>query len=273
MKTNIPKGLFNETSIITLKGVKTLKSYRAAGKIAAAALVLLEGLVKDKTIRSLLELDRIAEEFIITNKGIPTFKGYHGFPNAVCISVNKQLVHGIPSKYVLQEGDVVSFDLGVTIDGCVADTAITCIYGEPNSQQQADLVKCTEKALNNGIAAIKIGNRLGCIGDAIYRTAKKHNLAVVESYGGHGLDTAQDGTGIPHAPPFVCNRDIPDNGIHIENGLVIAIEPLFVIGSSNKTIVADDKWTVITQDISSHHEHTIFVHDNYAEIITDRSNL
>lgn len=253
-------------SLIKLKGQDWLDRQRVAGKIAASTLSALRGLVKSKTTNSLLELNDIAEKLIECQNGSCTFKNYKGFPAGVCISVNKQLVHGIPTDYVLQDGDVISFDLGVTFEGAIADTAITCIYGQPKSEQHVKLVEATEASLMAGIAAIKVGKRLGCIGEAIYDSARKSGFSVVTKYGGHGLDW-----GIPHAAPFVENKSDPSKGIRIQPGLVIAVEPMLVIGSP-ETKTDKDGWTVVTNDIGAHFEHSLYVHEDRVEIITDRGD-
>lgn len=267
MRMGIQGESFSNNVLICLKDNNWLDKQRIAGKIAAKTLNLLENLVLDKTKYSMIELNKIAEDFITQSGGICTFKGYKGFPAGVCISVNKQLVHGIPTDYSLQEGDLVSFDLGVTIDGAIADTAITCIYGQPKYESHVKLIKATEEALMKGIAAVKVGDRLGNIGYAISKCAKGYGYEVINNYGGHGISWNE-----PHAAPFVENKSDPSKGIRIQPGLTIAIEPLLTIGSSTTTIDKDG-WTVSTNSINSHIEHTIFVHKDHVEIITDRSNL
>lgn len=259
---------FSSNELIKIKDQKWLDRQRVAGKIAALTLTLLEKQVREKAAHSLIELNEIAENFIEAAGGIPTFKGYKGFPAGVCCSVNRQLVHGIPTDYRLQNGDLVSFDLGVTIGGAIADTAITCIYGEPKSPQHNKLVQATEEALMKSLGAIKVGERLGVIGNVISRCAKGHGLSVVSAYGGHGLEYDT-----PHAPPFVSNKSNSNEGVRIQAGMTLAIEPLFVLGTSNRTRVMPDGWTVVCDDLCSHFEHTIFVHNDSIEIITDRSQL
>lgn len=260
-KSELPKGSF-----VILKDNTWLERQRVAGKVAAKALMALESLVKEKTNLSTLELSRLAEDIIISNKCIPTFKNYKGFPEAVCISVNKQLVHGIPSSYTLKEGDVVSFDLGATFEGAIADSAITCIYGNPIDKNHQTMIDLCKLCLNNGIKAIKIDNRLGCIGYAIDRTAKSKGFQVINNYGGHGLDYNK-----PHSEPFVENRSEQNKGIRIQRGLSIAIEPMLVPRLTT-TSIAQDKWTVMTPEIGCHEEHTIFIHEDKVEIITRRDN-
>lgn len=258
------KSAFAPNGIIKLKNQDWLEKQRVAGKIAARALTELEKLVAEKTTYSLLELNHFAESLIVNAGGTCTFKGYKGFPAGVCISVNKHLVHGIPTDYKLQDGDVISFDLGVTYEGAIADTAITCIYGPAKSELHTKLVKATEESLMRGIDAVAVGKRLGSIGSAISKCAKQHSFGLIAQYGGHGLDW-----NTPHAAPFVSNKGSPDEGIRIQPGLAIAIEPMLVIGST-ETKTLDDGWTVVTDNIGAHFEHSIFVHEDHVEIITDR---
>jgi methionyl aminopeptidase len=258
---------FKDNFYITLKNKEWLDKQRVAGKIVAQTLNMLHNLVKEKTKLSCLELNSIAEEYIVKSGAIPTFKGYKGFPAGVCISINKELVHGIPKNIFLQEGDVVSFDLGATVDGVIADSALTCIYGEPKSEKNIKLITTNEEALMKGIQAIKVGNKLGCIGNAISKHIKNNGFGIIDKYGGHGIDLHT-----PHASPFVANKSSVDEGITIQPGLVIAIEPMSIIGDTY-TYVSSDGWTVFGQDISCHAEHTVFVHEDHVEIVTSRDNL
>jgi methionyl aminopeptidase len=267
MRTNAQKELFTENSLVRLKDNDWLEKQRVAGRIAAETLLLLEGFVRDRTFHSFIALNEVAEHYIIKNGGIPTFKGYKGFPAGVCISLNKQVVHGIPVDHVMDDGDIVSFDLGVTYKGAIADTAITCIFGKPHSERHVQMVKATEESLMKGIEAIEVGKRLGVIGQAIYKHAHSQGFSVINNYGGHGLDWD-----IPHASPFVENKSDPSKGIRIQPGLAIAIEPMLTLGSV-ATSTLDDGWTVVTPDLSAHFEHSVFVHEDHVEIITDRSKL
>lgn len=261
------KNTFSDNCVIHLKNDDWLQKQRIAGKVVAKALKFLQDQVLAKTTLSMLELNTLAENIITSSECTPTFKNYKGFPAGVCISINKQLVHGIPSTYKLQEGDVVSFDLGATYQGAIADSAVTCIYGTPKSEEHIRLIKANEDALMKGIAAIKIGDRLGCIGYAIAKSIKHTGFGLVTNYGGHGLHW-----NTPHASPFVSNKSELNEGIRISSGLAIAIEPMSTIGSPN-TKTLDDGWTVVTDNIGVHHEHSVFVHEDRVEIITDRNNL
>jgi methionyl aminopeptidase len=261
------KESFRTNGFFQLQDNDWLLKQRRAGKIAAQTLNHLEKLVKNRTNLSMSELDKLAEAMIVSAGGIPTFKNYKGFPATVCISVNDQLVHGIPSSYVLKDGDIVTFDLGVTCDGAIADSAITCIFGTPKSDHHVKLVSATYEALDKGIAAIAVDKKLGVIGNAIYKSAKGNGFSVITKYGGHGLSW-----NAPHAPPFVNNRSEIDDGFRIQPGLVLAIEPMLVDGTTN-TRTLSDGWTVVADGLCAHVEHSVFVHNDRVEVITDRTNI
>jgi len=249
-----------------------LEKQRFAGKVVANCLTHLEQRVKEKTQLTLKQLSQEAEQIILENNCIPTFKNYKGFPESVCISINKQLVHGVPTDYKLQEGDLVSFDLGATYDNAIADSAITCIYGDPKSEKDIKLIKITEECLYKAIDSIKIGNKIGCIGNTIYKHAKNNGFNVIDNYGGHGIGLNNKGEGIAHAFPFVSNKNEIDEGIRIQPGLSIAIEPLLTYGN-NKTKTLNDEWTVVTENNNCHWEHTLFIHEDKVEIITLREKI
>lgn len=253
---------------ISLKNHDWLKRQRVAGRVTALALRHLRLRVEEGTTLTTAELSAEAEAIILEQGCTPTFKNYKGFPHAVCISVNEQLVHGIPNDYRLKDGDVVSFDLGATFEGSIADSAQTMIFGKPKNEKHIQLIQATKKALQLAIDQVAVGKRLGCIGNAIYNYGREQDLSVIVNYGGHGICNNPDGSGRPHAPPFVANRADPNEGIVIQAGLTIAIEPMFILGSSNKTKISDDGWTVISDNIGSHEENTIFVHEDRVEIIT-----
>jgi methionyl aminopeptidase len=256
-------------NFVKLKDNDWLQKQRIAGKVTAGALSLLEHLVKEKTTKSLLELDKIVEDFIIKNECTPTFKHYKGFPNSCCFSVNYQMVHGVATDYILKDGDLISFDLGATYKGSVADSAITCIFGNARDEEHTKLLLACQEALMKGIEAIGIGMRLGCIGRAIYKYAQSTGYNVITQYGGHGICNHSDGSPMPHAQPFVSNKSMPNEGIRFQPGLTLAIEPMLMIGS-NETYVDKDGWTVYGKGMSAHFEHTVFIHENYTEIITQR---
>jgi len=271
---------FSFGEVITLKDENFLSNQRIAGKVTAGAISLLQQQVKKQTNLSMIELSNLAEQYILDHHCTPTFKHYKGhnykeFPAAVCISVKKMsqqsftLVHGIPTDYHLQDGDLVSFDLGATFKGAIGDSATTLIFGQAKSEIHTKLIETTQQCLTKAIQSIKIGNRLGCIGNAIYKHANNQGFNVITNYGGHGISMTKDGEGIPHSSPFVANRSMSSEGIRIVSGLTLAIEPLLCIGSP-KTNTMNDGWSVETENINSHEEHTIFINSNGVEILTDR---
>ena len=266
MRTNAPKELFTENSLIRLKDKNWLEKQRVAGKANAGALLLLEQEVKNGTTKSLLELNQLAETFIYDNKCAPTFKNYKSFPAGVCCSAGSKLVHGIPDNTKLESGMKISFDLGCTFEGAISDSALTVIYGE-SSLAQTKILNACEEALFKGMSAIAVGKRLGSIGSAISNCAKNYGCGNIVQYGGHGL--CWD---IPHAPPFVANKASVNDGIRIQKGLTVAIEPMLTSGST-KTWTDSDGWTVWCEaPIVSHFEHSIYVHDDHIEILTYRGN-
>jgi len=263
---------FSENTFVKLKDDSWLQKQRVAGSVTSKTLQLLEGLVKEKTTKSLKELNAIAEEFIVSNGCTPTFKNYHGFPAGVCISVNEQVVHGIPLDRILQEGDVVSFDLGSTFEGVVADSALTCIFGEPKDERHVALVDACEESLALAIRAMRLNSRLGVIGSAIYKHGKSKGFTVITAYGGHGIDMGENQQQIPHASPFVSNKANFNEGIRIQQGLTIAIEPLLTLAETDETSIHSDKWTICCKDVSAHNEHTIFVRSDGVEVLTYRNS-
>jgi methionyl aminopeptidase len=255
---------YNFSNLITIKNQNWLDRQRLAGKCVAECLANFSKMIRNQIPNlSLLDIEKECERIIAAHGCIPTFKGYKGFPGAVCLSVNKQLVHGIPVNYTLQVGDVVTLDLGATYQGAIADAAYTAIYGKPKMLRHADLVESTQLALRRGIEAVAVGRQLGVIGFAIHKTATSRGYGSVEKYGGHGLDE-----NMPHAPPFVANKAKKDEGIRLQAGMTLAIEPMLVIGN-NRTRTTSDGWTVITDDIGAHMEHSIFIHPDRVEILTE----
>lgn len=256
---------FENHSLIKLKDARWLAKQRVAGSCVGKVLKTLNQLILDKTPNlSLLDLEAEALRQILDAKCTPTFKGYKGFPGSICLSVNKQLVHGIPSNYILQEGDVVKFDLGATYESVIADAAATAIYGEPKLKKHTELIEVCKGALTHAIQSIQIGKQLGCIGNAIHKyVSAKSNFSLITSYGGHGIDL-----NTPHAPPFVANKAKSNEGPRIQQGLTLAIEPMLAIGD-NFTKVEADGWTVTTRDIGVHFEHTIYVDVDKVHVLTE----
>jgi methionyl aminopeptidase len=267
---------------IHLHDQEWLEKQRIAGKVAAGAISMLVDLAKSGTSKTLSEMDVLTEEYIRDNKCIPTFKDYvsHGstpFPNSCCFSPNNLLVHGVATDYVLQEGDIISFDLGATYpdeNGAIADTATTIIIGQPKDHKHMYLISDTERALELAIKSIKIGERLGIIGETIYDFGKYCGYEVVVRYGGHGIGNAYDGKALAHTPPFVANKSQANNGIRFQKGASLAIEPLFTLAKTNETYIGDNGWDVYCQDVAAHFEHSIYLHeDGSVEVITAREEF
>jgi methionyl aminopeptidase len=208
------------------------------------------------------ELDKIAENYIISRGAKPAFKGYRGFPGTLCISVNAQVVHGIPGEYKLKEGDIVSVDCGVVKDNYFGDSAYTFKVGNI-SPELAQLMKVTKESLYKGIEAAVEGNRMGDISASIEECAEKHNYGIVRELVGHGI-----GRNL-HEAPDVPNYGRRGNGMKLQRGLVIAIEPMINMGKKDVKQEADG-WTITTKDgkPSAHFEHTIAIGKGKAEILT-----
>ena len=210
-----------------------------------------------------LELDKIAEEFILDNGAIPAFKGYGDFPNTLCMSPNEQVVHGIPNNQPLNDGDILSVDCGVLKNGFYGDSAYTYEVGEVDSDVR-NLLKVTKESLYKGIEQAVAGKRLGDIGFAIQEHAESFGYGVVREMVGHGLGRKL------HEKPEVPNYGRRGKGIKLKEGLVIAIEPMINMGTKSIYQHADG-WTITTEDgdFSAHFEHTIVVRKNKAEILSN----
>ena len=209
-----------------------------------------------------LALDRIAEEFIMDNGGMPAFKGYSGFPNTLCMSPNDQVVHGIPNDRSLEDGEILSVDCGVVMNGYFGDSAFTYKVGEVDDKTK-QLLKVTKESLYKGIEMAVSGNRIGDIGYAVQKHAESFGYGVVRELVGHGL-----GKNL-HESPEVPNYGEKGRGIKLKEGLVIAIEPMINIGKRG-VMQHSDGWTIKTIDNkpSAHFEHTIVVRDGEAEILS-----
>lgn len=236
-----------------------------AGRAVAKCLTISSEMIKHNPGVNLKDLESVCEKIIKDHDCTPTFKGYKGFPGAICTSVNKNIVHGIPRDYKVKEGDVVSIDLGATYEGAIADSATTAICGKPlNPEHQVMVDKCYQ-ALIEGIKAIHLDKNIGVIGSAIYNYVKKSHFKLITDYGGHGINWNK-----PHCDPFVANKANKNEGVRIQAGMALAIEPMLVMGLSDKTKVLKDSWTVAAKDIGCHSEHSVFVHSDCVEIMTLR---
>ena len=248
--------------MIPLKTAAEIDAIAESGRIIAGLFRAIRAEVQAG--RSTWDLDRFGEEFIRSHEGaIPAFKGLYGFPASLCISVNEEVVHGIPRKErILAEGDLVSIDAGVRLNGWYADAAITLPVGEadPGSHR---LLEVTQEALRNGIERAQVGNRIGDIGHAVQKTAEKAGFTVVRDLVGHGIGRE------PHEEPQVPNFGAPGRGEPLVAGMVICIEPMINQGKATVRTLAD-KWTVVTADRrrSAHFEHTVAITDNGPRILT-----
>jgi methionyl aminopeptidase len=248
--------------VIQLKSARELDVMAQGGRILARTLDLLRREVRPGV--STADLDRVAEEFIRGHEGaIPAFKGLYGFPGSVCISLNNEIVHGIPSrKRLLRDGDIVKLDFGVRYAGYYTDSATTVAVGEVDETTQR-LLDVTRASLDAGIAAARVGNHIGDIGAAVQAVVEAAGFSVVRDLVGHGI-----GVG-PHEEPQVPNYGKPKRGPKLSAGLVIAIEPMVNVGAPG-TRTMPDKWTVVTVDgsRSAHFEHTVAVTDDGPRILT-----
>ena len=245
---------------IIIKSDEEITIIREAGKVVAEVLGILKKEIRPGLV--VRELDDIVRQEFAARGVTPTFLGYHGYPATVCVSVNDQVVHGIPGERVLQEGDIVSLDLGATHRGFVADAAITAGVGRITPEAER-LVRVTEEALWKGIAAAKAGAPLGAISFAIQRHAESNGFSVVREYVGHGVGRDM------HEEPQVPNYGPPDRGPVLRKGMVLALEPMVNVGDW-RTKRDSDNWTVRTLDgsLSAHFENTIAITDGEPQVLT-----
>ena len=245
---------------IIIKSEREIAIMREAGKIVAKVLRLLSEQVRAgmKT----RELDRIAAEELDNLGATPSFKGYRGFPANLCVSVNNEIVHGIPGERVLREGNIVSLDLGAIFNGFQGDAAVTVGICEI-SPQAKDLIETTRGALGAGIEAARPGARLGDVSVAVQNYAESRGYSVVREYTGHGIGRDM------HEEPQIPNFGVPGTGPVLQKGMTLAIEPMVNVGDW-RTHLGDDHWLVLTADnsLSAHFEHTIALTDNGAEVLT-----
>ncbi|UCH42641.1 MAG: type I methionyl aminopeptidase [Dehalococcoidales bacterium] len=245
---------------IIIKSAREIACMREAGRIWAKVMEELK--LKIGPGMKTEELDHIANEEVTRLDAKPSFKGYRGYPASLCVSVNDEIVHGIPGKRVLEEGDIVSLDFGAIYDGFHADAAVTVGIGEV-SPEAARLIAVTEGSLEAGIAAACPGARLGDVSAAIQRYAESGGYSVVREYTGHGIGREM------HEEPQVPNFGLSGQGPLLKKGMTLALEPMLNIGDW-RTKVGDNQWTVSTSDgnLSAHFEHTIAITDGEPEVLT-----
>lgn len=248
------------TGGITIKSRREMEAMERAGAIVGNTLTLLKRSVEPGMTTA--DLNRIADKNIRSMGAVPTFLGYHGFPGAICASVNEEIVHGIPGKRVLKEGDIIKMDCGATIDGFIGDAAISVAVGEITGEAQ-QLMDDTNASLYAGIAAAQPGNRIGDIGAAVSGYAIPRGYGVVRQFVGHGVGRYL------HEDPQVPNYGDAGKGVLLRPGMCICIEPMLNLGTEDTTIL-DDDWTVVTADgaLSAHFEHTLAITADGPKILT-----
>ncbi len=239
---------------IIFKSREEIEIMRRANLTVAGVLSVLKSSVRAGV--TTLDLERIAEDELKKTGAKPAFKGYRGYPWCLCTSVNNEVVHGMPSKRVLAEGDIVSIDFGVLSEGFYGDAALTVPVGSI-STDAARLVKVTEESLEKAIEAAVVGNRLLDISAAVQRYVESHGFSVVREFVGHGIGREL------HEAPQVPNFGVPGRGIRLKAGMVLAIEPMINMGAPDVKIL-DDGWTAVTADgsLSAHFEHTVAITDD-----------
>jgi len=231
-----------------------------AGELVAETIALLGEQLQPGVTTG--ELDRIAEEFIRERGGVPTSKGYRGYPAATCISPNAMVVHGIPGEHRVEEGDLISVDVGITLDGLVADSAYTFAVGEVDDEASR-LLDVGTQALEAGIAQARAGNRVGDISHAVQELVEGAGFSVVRSLVGHGVGRSY------HEEPQIPNFGEPGRGPQLQSGMTIAIEPMITAGGPD-VYLHDDEWSISSQDgsLAAHFEHTVAVTDGPAQVLT-----
>jgi len=246
--------------MIVRKSQAELETMARAGAVVAETLAAIGEAIEPGVTTA--ELDALAEELIRSRGGVPTFKGYRGFPASICASPNTMIVHGIPGEYRLAEGDLMSIDVGVTLDGFVGDSAYTFAVGEIDADARR-LLDVGQAALAAGIEAAQSGNHVGDISSAVQRVTEDAGFSIVRSLVGHGVGRSM------HEEPQVPNYGEPGHGPKLAPGMTIAIEPMITAGGP-EVFVADDEWSISTTDgsLAAHFEHTVAVTDEGPQILT-----
>jgi methionyl aminopeptidase len=246
--------------VIVTKTPEEIDKIAASGEVLARCMGLLRA--KARPGVSTADLDRAAERFIRSHGGVPAFKGYRGFPGSICASPNSMVVHGIPGPYRLERGDILSIDIGVVLDGWVADAAVTVPVG-PVSPIARQLIETTRASLFDAVEQCRAGNRLGDVSHAVQRRVEADGLSVVRSLVGHGVGRDM------HEDPQIPNFGAPGTGVRLEAGMVLAIEPMVNAGA-HPVRLADDDWAVYSKDgsLAAHFEHTVAITDEGPRICT-----
>ncbi len=249
--------------MIVCKSAAELERMRAANALVADVLGRLAAIVAPGVTTS--ELDAEAERLVREGGAEPAFKGYRGFPATLCASVNEEVVHGIPSGRAMVEGDIVSLDIGVKLNGFYGDSAVTVPVGRVGDDT-AQLLRVTEEALERAIAQVRVGGRISDIGHAVQRHVESHGFSVVREFVGHGIGASL------HEEPQIANYGEPGRGPRMAEGMVLAIEPMVNMGRPAVRVLADG-WTAVTRDgsLSAHFEHTVAVTREGPLVLTRRT--
>ena len=251
--------------MIVRKSAREIEAMAGAGRVVAEVLELMGESIRPGVTTA--ELDRIAERHVRSRGGVPTFKGYRGFPASICSSPNSMVVHGIPGPYRLEEGDVLSVDVGVTREGFVADSAYTFAVGDIDPEAQRLLDVCLA-ALEAAIAEARVGCRLGDVSAAVQRVTEEAGFSVVRSLVGHGVGRSM------HEEPQIPNYGEPGRGPDLQPGMTLAIEPMITAGG-HEVVIADDGWSISTADgsLAAHFEHTVAITDDGPRVLTASRRL
>jgi len=246
--------------VITRKSRAEIATMRRAGRVVAEVLAIVGEALRPGVATA--HLDELAEAHIRRSGATPSFKGYHGYPSSICISIDREVVHGIPGNRTIRDGQVVSVDAGAIVDGWHGDAARTFVVGEA-PEAVRDLVETTRLALEAGVAATRVGNRIWDVSAAVEDMALPRGYGIVRPYVGHGIGTAM------HEEPQVPNYRTKARGIELAPGICIAIEPMFTLGSADVETL-DDGWTVVTRDgsLAAHWEDTVAVTEDGPEVLT-----
>lgn len=252
-------------SSIILKSPREIEFMRQAGKITAAARSLAREMVTPGITTA--QIDREVRHFIEKSGAVPTFLGYGGYPASVCLSINEEVIHGIPGHRVLQEGDIVSVDVGATYRGYVGDCAGTYVAGQASPEAQR-LIDVTRQSFFEGIRFARAGNRVGDISAAVQEYVEKNGFGIVRDYVGHGVGS------VMHEAPEVPNYGVAGRGPRLLKGMTIAVEPMVTQGTWEVRVLKDG-WTVVTKDgkLAAHYENTIAITDGEPEILTFAEDL
>jgi methionyl aminopeptidase len=242
-----------------------IENMRESGKILAYVLKSLSEKTSERM--STKDIAEIAKSLLKPTGGLPTFLGYNGFPDVICISLNDEIVHGIPKRNkIIKNGDIISLDFGVTYNGMITDSAISFIVGNPRHQTELELVNNTKKSLLKGISVLKDGVKVGDIGNAVQNVLDNYGYGIVRDLVGHGVGHEL------HEDPNIPNYGQKNTGPMLKSGMTIAIEPMATLGS-DKIVEDDDGWTIRTADgsMSAHFEHTVLITDEGYEILTQNT--